>query len=181
MWINFTSYEAGKFAIKVYLGGVNAVSGEPMVETLATQVRRSTRKAEGASLQDYLVLPGQRWLDGIATAEGTVRQFVAMPVGSGYSVEAQITGEEMMGGLQFEITPEIWATPKEPSRHFVIYVKTLTGKTIELLVPDTLSIFDVKKMIQDKEGIPPDQLRLIFAGRELENCKLLIRRADYGY
>ena len=172
MWINFTSYKASNFAVKVYLGGVNAVSGELMVETLATQVRRSTRKAEKASLQDYLVLPGQRWLDGIATTEGTVRQFVAMPVGSEYSVEAQITGEEIMGGLQFEITPEIWATPKEPSQHFTIYAKSVTGKTIELLVPDTLSIFDLKLRIQEQERIPPDQQSLIFAGKELENCKL---------
>ena len=118
MWINF-EYD-GKFAVKIYLGGINAVSGEPMVETLATQIRRSTRKAEGVSLQDYVVLPGQRWLDRIATAEGTVRQFVAMPVGSGYSVETQITGEDLMGGLQFEITPEISVTPKESSQHFLI-------------------------------------------------------------
>lgn len=105
----------------------------------------------------------------IATAEWTVRQFVAMPVGSGYSLEAQITGEEMMGGLQFEITPEFC---KKPNRRFIIYVKTLTGKTIELLVPDTMSLFRVKEMIQNKEGIPSDKQRLLFNGKQLEDRKL---------
>ena len=84
MWINFRS--SGRFAIKIHLGGINAVSGEPMIENLGTLLRRSTLKAKGKSLQDYVVTPEQRWIDGIATAEGTVRQFVAMPTGSGYSV-----------------------------------------------------------------------------------------------
>jgi hypothetical protein len=51
------------------------------------------------------VIPEQPWLDGIADSAGTVRQFVAMPFGSGHSVEHQVTGKDSVGSIQFEITP----------------------------------------------------------------------------
>jgi hypothetical protein len=91
VWLNFHS--EFPFAIKVAAGKINAVTGEQWSNTLSSNP------------QDYLVTPEQAWLDGFCVAEGKIRQFVAMPLGSGYTAEEQLTGEAEHGGLQLLLMP----------------------------------------------------------------------------
>lgn len=90
LWIKIQSTD--QFAVKIFVGSVNAVSGKPASQSTT------------CSTQDYVVTPNQRWIDGVATESGLVRQFVAVPIGHGHTVEAQLTQEERFGGIQFEVT-----------------------------------------------------------------------------
>lgn len=93
MWIRFVSPSGYPFAVKVAAGKINAVTGESWTQALS------------ASPQDYVVVPDQPWLDGFCIAKGMVRQFVAMPLGQGYSAEEQLTGSAEHGGLQLIMYP----------------------------------------------------------------------------
>lgn len=92
MWLNFDS-RGYPFLVKIAAGKINAVTGEEW---------RSTPNRDP---QDYLVVPDQPWLDGYCFKKGEVRQFVAMPLGQGYSVEEQVTGKAEYGGLQILVHP----------------------------------------------------------------------------
>ncbi|WP_405714619.1 hypothetical protein OG264_34780 [Streptomyces xanthophaeus] len=92
MWLSFAGTREPA-ALQVGVGKVCAVSGE----------RWTGRLDRGP--QNYLVLPRQPWLDGINSGSGTVRQFVAVPLGLGATVEGQITGEETTGGVQLQAFP----------------------------------------------------------------------------
>jgi hypothetical protein len=180
MWMKFEAN--GPFMVKAYVGGVNAVSGERIQSEDATRakVEQGLRDAPTRA-QDYVVVPQQQWLDGVAVEPGVVRQFVAMPLGQGYTVEAQLTGGEVKGGLQLEITPgrvPVLETPKE-SKLMTIYFKTLTGHTITHCCDPSELLGDVKYDLYTMyEGVcPPAQMRLVFAGRQLEDERSLL---DYN-
>jgi hypothetical protein len=81
------------FAVKVATGKISAITGKRWSRGLSR------------SPQDYLVVPVQPWLDGYCVEQGVIRQFVAMPLGRGYSVEEQLTGKAEFGGLQLEVSP----------------------------------------------------------------------------
>lgn len=173
MWIRFKAN--APFMIKIYCGGVNAVSGEHSNEDAETKQRRLRLAQKGESIQDYVVVPSQLWLDGVAVKPSVVRQFVAMPLGQGYSVEAQLTGKEVIGGLQFEVTPALCEPkdrrnprPPRPLGDFHICIRTLTGKIIVMPCSPEDTLDSIMIGIQEEEGIPFDDQRLIFGGRQLQ-------------
>ena len=74
MWIKFTSMKNKKFAIRPFLGGVNGISGEALIGNMASLLRKMNTLSQR---QDYIVIPDQKWLDGIATRPDIIKQFVA--------------------------------------------------------------------------------------------------------
>lgn len=104
LWLSFKGSDGIPRAVKIAAGKVNAVSGQPWRDEL--------RKSGDP---DYVVAPEpQLWLDGWnagndGAGHRTVRQFVAIPLGMGYTVEKQVTGREDVGGVQILVrapTPE---------------------------------------------------------------------------
>ena len=91
LWLNLKSDYP--FAVKVATGKINAITGEAWSDGIHRDP------------QDYMVTPEQPWLDGYCVEKGMIRQFVAMPLGGGYTVEEQITGEAEHGGLQIVVYP----------------------------------------------------------------------------
>jgi hypothetical protein len=103
MWLNFTSPNGYPFAVKVGAGKIDAVTGDAWSDELRQRP------------QDYLSIPAQPWLDGFCVEAGVIRQFVAMPLGAGYSVEEQLTGEAAHGGVQLLVHPlkaSAWRPPR---------------------------------------------------------------------
>ncbi len=103
LWLGFNAAPWKPNAVQVGVGNINAVSGAKWKESLT------------AKPQDYLVCPAQPWLDGINVGGGRVKQFVAMPVGSGYTVESQMGVEEEAGGLRITVyEPVAGRFPDQP-------------------------------------------------------------------
>jgi hypothetical protein len=102
------------FAIKIAAGKVNAVTGQPWTNEIQKDP------------QDYTVSPSQKWLDGYCIKKNIIRQFVAMPLGAGYTAEEQMTHQAEYGGIQIIVYPmkrEIFEKryPKIKKRQVVEY------------------------------------------------------------
>jgi hypothetical protein len=97
MWLRFESQTGYPFAVRVAAGKICAVSGDYWSDGL--------QDTDWNNQQNYVVVPGQRWLDGFAVEKNVVRQLVAMPLGDGYTAEEQLTGAADYGGLQLQVYP----------------------------------------------------------------------------
>lgn len=96
MWISFArGYMENPKALIVGAGNINAVSGVPF-----SSPGEETLDIKLEPKQNYLVVPPQPWLDGWKAEDGKIYQFVAAELGSGETVEGQITGKETVGGIQ---------------------------------------------------------------------------------
>jgi hypothetical protein len=98
LWLNFESInendeEDYPIAVKIGTGKICAVSGDDWVTSL------------NRDPQDYLVVPDQLWIDGYNVAEDIVKQFVAAPLGQGYTVEEQLKSGTTTGGIQIQVFP----------------------------------------------------------------------------
>ncbi|MCC2626605.1 MAG: integral rane protein [Thermomicrobiales bacterium] len=103
LWLGFEGTDWKPNAVKIAAGGINVVSGDRMDDVLR------------GDPQDYLVCPDQPWIDGFNTGDGRIRQFVAMPLGRGYTIEGALTGAETVGGIQFLVfEPKPGRFPDEP-------------------------------------------------------------------
>lgn len=92
-WVSFASPHGYPMLLKLAAGKINAITGAPWAD------------AVDFPGQDYCEVPGQPWLDGFCVGEGVVRQFVAMPLGQGYTAEEQVTGRAEHGGMQLLVHP----------------------------------------------------------------------------
>jgi hypothetical protein len=133
LWIGFSGTSWRPNAVKIGVGNINAVSGKPWDQELHDDP------------QDYLVCPQQPWLDGINAGDGYIRQFIAMPLGSGYTVEGQISGAEEFGGIQILVfEPEPGRFPDAPPS------RDATGARV---------------MYSPASGRPPDKMGLAAGGK----------------
>jgi hypothetical protein len=125
LFIQFEGEEWWPSIAKVCVGKVNAITGQPYSEKLSSHS------------QDYVVIPQQKWLDGINSGHGTVKQFVAMPLGQGYTIEAQITDEENDGGFQllvFEPADGRFAEPAYSIHNKVGFLRKLSILNFESML-----------------------------------------------
>jgi hypothetical protein len=115
LWLGFNEADWKPNAVKIGVGNINAVSGEIWNEKLHDNP------------QDYVVCPDQPWLDGINVGEGFIRQFVAVPLGLGDTIEAQLTGVEEFGGIQILVyEPKPGKFPDQPPPEPDMVLETLS-------------------------------------------------------
>ena len=184
------------YAIRPYVGGINAISGVPRQaegsneSPSQAQCTGRTRVGElnlqsGESVgapplpeQDYIVADAAtqtqgvqtQWLDGIAESTGRVKQFVAVPFGTGESIESQKTGKDNVGGLQLEIIPSL---PLQHLRHhqgrqITVYAKLFMRSPQPFQVDAGALVWDYMYAVSLSMRLPMEHFYCIYLGVLLE-------------
>ncbi len=135
LWICFEGEYP--FAVKVATGKVDAVTGKVWSDGIH------------AHPQDFLSVPLQPWLDGYCVEKGTIRQFVAMPLGAGYSVEEQITGQAEHGGIQIVAYPLKAEHYRPPRLRRAMYSEMVAEFSVPCSAPYDMGLAPGGKMHQE--------------------------------
>ena len=159
LYLEFGGPEWHPSIAKVCVGKVNAISGGIYSENIL------------GHKQDYVQIPQQRWLDGINAGDGVVRQFVAMPLGSGYSVEAQVTDEETLGGFQLLVIQ-----PKEG--RFPMHSPMLKGIFEKVRRTQREAEYKINSSIAAALILTREEKRLYFSLLNIEEPELMYQPAD---
>lgn len=194
--LSFSSgYIQNPYVVRPYIGGVNAISGKKVQEqssgvSLADPEVQVKTRVEGGEFetcdisppsaeQDYILADASakdvsvrpQWLDGIALSPGRVKQFVAVPFGSGESVEAQKTGKDSTGGIQLEIIPSLPLSRlrRHLGQKITIYTTTLASNILAPVQLDAGAlVWDYVYALSLRDGIPINQIRCVFERKHLE-------------
>ena len=183
------------YAVRPYIGGVNAISGKTVREqssgmSLTDAEVRVKMRVGGKEIdtcgilppsaeQDYILADASardvsvrpQWLDGIALSPGRVKQFVAVPFGSGESVEAQKTGKDSTGGIQLEIIPSLPLSRLRGhlGQQITVYTAALSSNVYAPIRLDAGAlVWDYMYALNLQDGIPMNQVRCIFRMKHLE-------------
>lgn len=192
------TYSQRPWAVRPYVGRINAITGNAMSATDSkTEMRGLEQNISRISLgevasgfrtrpsppdQDYIVTSASvndvhikpQWLDGIAVAPGRVKQFVAVSFGSGESIESQKTGHDHFGGIQLEIIPSFpMSHLRRPLRGMMrLFIKNIHNQNqVEIMIDYGALVWDLMyKYAQQIYGENPGHMnfRFIFAGRALQ-------------
>lgn len=186
LFIQFDGEEWFPAIAKVCVGEINAITGKSYSEKLSSHS------------QDYVVVPKQKWLDGINSGNGKVKQFVAMPLGQGYTVEAQITDEEKYGGFQlvvYEPVDDRFRNTQVSEKKIVEYIISACHRKFDrLLSQSNLFQRTIVKSVQDGKascskiavvtGLDTERVEFIyqdFRKRFLEIVSATITQHRYAY
>ena len=185
----------GPYAVRPYVGGINAISGKTVREQSSgvsptnSEIRGKMRVEEKpineclasppSSEQDYIVADASaqdvsvrpQWLDGIAMSPGRVKQFVAVPLGSEKSVGAQKIGKDSTGGIQLEIIPSLPLSRlrRHLGQQITIYTINLAANKISPVRLDAGAlVWDYMNALYLQDNIPINQVRCSFRGKPKE-------------
>lgn len=177
MWISLRC--AGLQLLKIYAGEINIASGCKAEEDENVNTDRAQLMASGRSIQDYFRLPKQACIEDIKTVRGRAEHSRTTPIEPALALQTQFSSPGSGINLQFELTPDhldpnggYVSTTERPEFDLslgTLEVKTLTGKTLRLQWSPEMTVHHLKEGIQDSEGIPRCQQRLVLSARSQDH------------